>query len=123
MAHDLHHEGGLAARTAKGVLERTELDEGHAERPHVRLLVVRLAGAQLGREVARGANQGGGKVGAAGEQARDAKVANFDSVVGAEENVVWLDVAVHHAMLVDFVQPEQQLESVPPHCLLGNRPL
>ena len=123
VAHDLHHERRLRARTAKRVLERAQLDERHAERPDVRLLIVGLARAQLGREIARRAHEGGGEVGGAGEHARDAKVADLDRVVRAQEDVVRLDVAVHDMVCVDRMKTEEQLKHVSPHGVLGERPL
>ena len=43
---------------------------------------------------------------------------DLDEVVRREEDVQGLDVAVHDLLVVDVLQPEQQLQEVAPHGVL-----
>ena len=68
-----------------------DLEQGDAQRPHVRGDGVRLARDALRRHVVRGADEGVG-VAARAELAADAEVAQLDLPVAAQEDVGGLDV-------------------------------
>ena len=68
-----------------------DLEQGDAQRPHVRGDGVGLARDALGRHVVRGADEGVG-VTACAELAADSEVAEFHLTVAAEEDVGGFDV-------------------------------
>eukprot|EP00962_Isochrysis_galbana_P045040 scaffold17636_cov120-Isochrysis_galbana.AAC.2 len=86
--HDLHDERRLRGRVAKWVLERAQFAQQYTERPDVRLLVVRVAVAQLRREVARRPDNGLSHVARGIEPPRHSKVPDLDDVAFTQENVV-----------------------------------
>ena len=77
-----------------------------SERPNVCFLIVWLTTAQLWCEVSRRANKRRGQIRGAREGPRHPKVTNFNGVIGTEENIVRLQVTVHHTLRVDAMQAE-----------------
>ena len=89
-------DGDVAA--VEGPLQREQLEEQHAQRPHIGGLAVRRRADKLGREVEGRAAGGHGEVGERREPLGDAEVAQFDRAIGGavvgEEDVGRLESAV-----------------------------
>jgi len=78
----------------------------------------------LGREIAcRAKNKSSSGLTGLGEAASDAKIRDLHLVIGAEENIVRLDVAVNYPLRVGRVQCQSKLTGDIPHPLQGKRPL
>ena len=118
---DLIHEAQQGIRR-EGVAQRGDLVRDAAERPHVALERVRLVGAHLGGEIVGRARHRGGKVIGPLQHPADAKVPELDHPAAAEEDVLGLQVAVHHAHAVDVVQRQGDLSHPVQHLPLREIP-
>eukprot|EP00760_Papus_ankaliazontas_P000138 PhM_4_TR10024/c4_g1_i3/m.94873 len=103
---DLLYRGAL-----ERVLQREQLVQHDAHGEDVRLLPVGLVRADLRREVVRRAAEGaaGGARDGHVVLPREAEVAQLQQAGGHHEDVLRLDVAVHHVGAVDVVDGEAQL--------------
>jgi hypothetical protein len=90
-------------------LTRQQLPQQDAVRVHVRLLVVRRVRDDLGCHPPVRARLGGHHPSARVQQARDAEVGDLDAARIVEEEVRGLEVAVHHAALVEVVHAARDL--------------
>ena len=100
-----HHLQQQAQRAlvVEGHAPGEQFEQHDAQREDVRALVDRLAGAHLGREVARRADEfaGGGQfLGEIGGRERDAEIGDLDPAALVEHQVGGLDVAMDHAAVV-----------------------
>ena len=100
------HEGGQVL-TEERLLRREALEEHAGKGVHVGARVDGVALEALGGHVVEGADGGAGhrQLGAGvADGVRDAEVDDVDEVVGGDEHVAGLDVAVHHAVGVRGVE-------------------
>ena len=86
-----------------------ELVQYDAQRPQVGCVVVRLLLQELRRHVERRALYRCEHRGLLRHGASEAKVAEHDARVGAEQDVLWLHVAVDHAVGVQVVERVDEL--------------
>ncbi len=84
----------------------SNLEQGHAGRPDIRGDGVRLARDALGRHVVAGSDEGI-RLAFGTEVAGNAKVAQLDGAIAAEENVAWFDVPVDDLLAVQVGQASQ----------------
>ena len=119
--HDLAREGQLVARD-EGRREAAQFKGEAAERPHVRLRIVRPLLAHLGREVERRAHARACVCRLRIQQPPQAEVADLDGAAPVRINILRLDVAVQHAHRVHVMQALADLhQNGPDHLLVQIR--
>ncbi len=102
--------GTVVGGRLEGRLADEKLVAEHAQRPEVDLLVVRSIVYHLRREVVERAADGCATRG--GRMHRPAKVSDLKVTVDAEQQVLWLDVAVNDLFRVAIAQGVGQLIDV-----------
>ena len=93
----------------EGKLESAHLVQDAAEAPHVRLVVVRLPPADLGREVVRGPDGRSGQVQRVAQRFGNPEISDFDEVLRRYKYVLRLQVSVQNILLVNVLKPEHHL--------------
>jgi len=99
---DAHHERRHRVRR-EGWLQHAELVEDGAERPHVTLLFVLFALAQLGREIEWRAHASRGDGLRVRQHPRYAEVAQAHEILSRQEDVLRLEVSMEDEPIVSML--------------------
>ena len=89
--------------------QRHHLIQNAPQRPNIRLLVIGLLLADLGREVVRCSNGRLGTIVSMLEDTGDTKVTNFDLATLCHENVLYLQIAMEDFTIMDMLDRKRHL--------------